>query len=297
MAVRRRLVPHQKLHDNLIRNSLIFWQSKLIRAKYQDNLEFMQWFKAFFEQSGGPTNLGGYRPHEVRMRGKGGEKYNAQFGTGPGGASMGKFSGSRAGFGGGITSSTTAPKPRAAATEPAVKAGAGTTANPSSPRQHRPLRERPQQQQQKPANAIATSSLASKALGKEDASATVAAEPDPVLVAKVSDLESQVQELQQKADDLEVAVMDIEKERDFYFEKLRNVEVLLQVHQESADPLDQSGDGDADAATSRPMPADLVDKIFKVLYATPEEEVIVTNEGEIIPADQLLSHDLSGSVV
>jgi microtubule-associated protein, RP/EB family len=256
----------------------------------------MQWFKAFFEQSGGPTNLGGYRPHEVRMRGKGGDKYNAQFGTGVGGSSAGKFGGSRAGFVGGIASSTTAPKPRVAATEPGVKPGAGTNANPTSPRQHRPLRERPQQQQQKSLQAVATSAPASKALCKEDTTTAVAAESDPVLVAKVSDLESQVQELQQKADDLEVAVMDIEKERDFYFEKLRNVEVLLQVHQESADPLDQSAD-DADASTFRPMPADLVDKIFKVLYATPEEEVIVTNDGEIIPADQLLSHDLSGSVV
>lgn len=246
----------------------------------------MQWFKAFFEQSGGPSNLGGYRPHEVRLRGKGGDKYNTQFGTGAGigGASASRFAGSRAGIGG--SGATTAPKPRvAAATEPVSKPNAGTNANPSSPRQHRPLRERPQQQPQKPT----ASALIGKALGKEDA----AVEPDPVLVARVSDLEAQVQELQQKADDLEVAVMDIEKERDFYFEKLRNVEVLLQVHQESAG--DESAEGDA--AISRPMPADLVDKIFKVLYATPEEEVIVTNDGEIIPADQLLSHDLSGSVV
>jgi microtubule-associated protein, RP/EB family len=274
---------------------------KLIRAKYQDNLEFMQWFKAFFEHSGGPSSLAGYRPHEVRLRGKGGDKYNAQFGSGSGGGTTAsRFAGSRAGISGGGSSSnsvsaTMAPKPRAVAAAP-EKPSVGATGSPSSPRQHRPLRERPQQQQQKPATA---SALAGKALGKEDASAAALAvvDPDPVLEARVLELESHVQELQQKSDDLEVAVMDIEKERDFYFEKLRNVEVLLQVHQESGDALNDSADGDDDAAISRPMPADLVDKIFKVLYATPEEEVIVTNDGEIIPADQLLSHDLSGSVV
>jgi microtubule-associated protein, RP/EB family len=271
----------------------------LIRAKYQDNLEFMQWFKAFFEHSGGPSNLAGYRPHEVRARGKGGDKYNAQFGTGSGGAPASRFAGSRAGISGGSSASAAmAPKPRAVAAAP-EKPSVGSTGSPSSPRQHRPLRERPQQQQQKPGAASAP--LAGKALGKEDASAAaVVVEPDPVLAARVLELESHVQELQQKSDDLEVAVMDIEKERDFYFEKLRNVEVLLQVHQESGDLQNESaddGDDDDAAANSRPMPADLVDKIFKVLYATPEEEVIVTNDGEIIPADQLLSHDLSGSVV
>jgi microtubule-associated protein, RP/EB family len=262
----------------------------------------MQWFKAFFEHSGGPSNLSGYRPHEVRLRGKGGDKYNAQFGSGGGGggATASRFAGSRAGISGGGSSSasaTMAPKLRAVAAAP-EKPSAGATGSPSSPRQHRPLRERPQQQQQKPGTASAP--LAGKALGKEDASvaALVVVEPDPVLAARVLELESHVQELQQKSDDLEVAVMDIEKERDFYFEKLRNVEVLLQVHQESGDLQNESADdGDDAAANSRPMPADLVDKIFKVLYATPEEEVIVTNDGEIIPADQLLSHDLSGSVV
>jgi RP/EB family microtubule-associated protein len=97
--------------------------------------------------------------------------------------------------------------------------------------------------------------------------------------------------LEQKVEDLEVAVMEVEKERDFYFEKLRNVEVLLQVHQE------RGGNNESSLESVDFMPAELVEKIFKVLYATPEEEVIVTNDGELIPADQLLSQELSGAVL
>lgn len=49
--------------------------NKLIRAKYQDNLEFCQWLKAFFDQSGALRE--DYDPAAVRAKGKGGKKFNA----------------------------------------------------------------------------------------------------------------------------------------------------------------------------------------------------------------------------
>ena len=45
---------------------------KLIRAKYQDNLEFCQWMKAFFDRSGAERES--YDPNAVRAKGKGGKK-------------------------------------------------------------------------------------------------------------------------------------------------------------------------------------------------------------------------------
>jgi hypothetical protein len=47
---------------------------KLIWAKYQDNLEFCQWLKAFYDQSGAVRE--NYDPNAMHARGKGGKKYN-----------------------------------------------------------------------------------------------------------------------------------------------------------------------------------------------------------------------------
>ena len=48
---------------------------KLIRAKYQDNLEFCQWLKAFYDQSGVVRE--DYDSKAVRAKGKGGVRYNS----------------------------------------------------------------------------------------------------------------------------------------------------------------------------------------------------------------------------
>ena len=58
-----------------------------------------------------------------------------------------------------------------------------------------------------------------------------------------------------------------ESERDFYFEKLKGAETLLQVYQEK-------NEEDKDATI-------LVDTIFKVMYATTEDNVKVTDDGEV----------------
>ena len=61
----------------------------------------------------------------------------------------------------------------------------------------------------------------------------------------------------------------LEKERDFYFDKLRDVEVLLQAHQE------KSGGNDP-----------LIDNVFKVLYATSDDKISVTDNGELVGGKQ-----------
>jgi RP/EB family microtubule-associated protein len=70
-----------------------------------------------------------------------------------------------------------------------------------------------------------------------------------------------------KIEELETTVMELEKERDFYFGKLRNVELMLQVKQDANfEGCELEG---------------VVGNIFKVLYATVEEEVEVAEDGEV----------------
>lgn len=59
---------------------------RLIRGKYQDNLEFMQWYKKFYElnASGQP-----YDPIAQREKGKGGAQYTQKFGGAVGGGGAG----------------------------------------------------------------------------------------------------------------------------------------------------------------------------------------------------------------
>lgn len=79
-------------------------------------------------------------------------------------------------------------------------------------------------------------------------------------------------DLTTKVTDLEQNVVDIERERDFYFQKLRDIEVMLQVHQEKGE------EGDPDI---------LIGKVFKVLYAAAEDGLVVTDDGEVglLPVD------------
>ena len=51
---------------------------KLIRGKYQDNLEFMQWLKAFFDANNGPEKAQEYDPVARRSRGKGSGKAESE---------------------------------------------------------------------------------------------------------------------------------------------------------------------------------------------------------------------------
>eukprot|EP00531_Pseudo-nitzschia_arenysensis_P019495 CAMPEP_0116144862 /NCGR_PEP_ID=MMETSP0329-20121206/16256_1 /TAXON_ID=697910 /ORGANISM="Pseudo-nitzschia arenysensis, Strain B593" /LENGTH=330 /DNA_ID=CAMNT_0003640369 /DNA_START=96 /DNA_END=1084 /DNA_ORIENTATION=+ len=203
---------------------------KLIRAKYQDNLEFCQWLKAFYDQSGAYRE--DYDPVTVRAKGKGGKKYNA---------SMGHGSAKGAG----------ASKPKTRSTYPvrSTTTSRPTTSRPKTTKA--PLRAA----ENRPARS--TNKLSRNAAAEKAAA-------DEQLVRKIAELES-------KVGDLETAVGDIEKERDFYFGKLRSIELFLQIKQ------DQNWEG-CDRE-------DLVENLFKVLYATVDENVIVDDEGNIVPAE------------
>jgi EB1-like C-terminal motif len=128
------------------------------------------------------------------------------------------------------------PAPTTTARAPAAKAPSATS---------RPLRERP---------------TAKQTQSNPSPSASKSTDPDAALVKKNTDLAAKVEELEQN-------LVDIEKERDFYFAKLRDVEIMLQVNQEK---VPEERDYDA-----------LIEKVFKVLYATAEDNLVVTDDGEV----------------
>jgi RP/EB family microtubule-associated protein len=93
------------------------------------------------------------------------------------------------------------------------------------------------------------------------------------LESKNEELTSKNSQLRRKCAETELILESIEKERDFYFDKLRGIEVFLQVHEEKNNK--ESGEEDSD-------PEALIQRVFKVLYAKIEDNIIVTDDGELL---------------
>jgi len=172
---------------------------KLVKAKYQDNLEFMQWMKRYFD-----INYNG-EPYDARARRKNQDLYYIGSGNKP-------------------VKSTGAAK--AAPAKRTYKAPSASGVVKSSVKA-----------------AAAPSGIG----GSGGAGSTVQKK-------KIQELESEVAELKLTSDTLE-------KERDFYFGKLRDIEVLLQAYQDQEIPV--------------------VDMVLKILYATEDERVEVDESGNL----------------
>jgi microtubule-associated protein, RP/EB family len=262
---------------------------KLIRGKYQDNLEFCQWLKAFYDQAGSGAGGGGrgrnneeYNPRAVRARGKGGKRFNDSIPMKKGGSSSSSSSSLMTRGGGGTTKRAPPPPPQRTAiatkTTTAVKAAISTKPTIDTDRESRPLRERP-------AGAAGTNRAVVPSTttdsGMDAAAAAIVA--DAQLLKKNAELSNRVEELETNMAEMErerdQAVVDIEKERDFYFDKLRSVEVLLQVHQERLGPAEATTADDQQQQHQQ-----LVDKIFQILYATAEDNLVVNDEGDVVDA-------------
>lgn len=183
---------------------------KLVKAKYQDNLEFLQWFKHFFECRAGAVDGQEYDAPARRALAKGG---------GP--------KGSIPAAGAKKPAAAAAPRPLAAP-KPAAK---------------------PEVKENKSPRAGDVKTTTTKPAEKKTAAA---AEDDPEL----AELTAKLQELQSTADGLE-------QERDFYYGKLREVEILCQ-------------DEDPNAFSK--------EKVLAVLYKTEEGAAAepVTEEEETL---------------
>ena len=201
---------------------------RLIRAKYQDNLEFCQWLKAFYEHVS-PASREDYDPVARRVIGKGGKNLNQIFlprsnrGKNVNGRTMTSRPLSSAG--------STISKKSMNGSISSIKSSGGSMKPGGSTR----------------------SSHSSSSTNRDN---------------KVVDAELMRKnaELQRKNAEMDIAMEGLEKERDFYFDKLRGIEVMCQVHEEKG----AESDGE-----------ELIQKIFKVLYAKVEDDIIVTDEGQV----------------
>lgn len=261
---------------------------KLVRGKYQDNLEFMQWLKSFYDLNGAVKD--GYDPVEARARAKNVPKANLDA------PAFTPSSPSHAAAGGG-SAVKRAPAPAAAAAErkpiaettkenktaPATTTTKETKATPATT-------SRGAATTTKTGSSTAASGRAASAgagapasraprTGSAGAGGGAGAaggklqEANEKLVHEVATLKLELGALQSSSSSadkqasagggdetaVKLALDGLEKERDFYFKKLRDIEVYLQ---ELGEPEEMESE----------LAKTITQKVFAVLYATDDED-------------------------
>ena len=190
---------------------------RLITAKYMDNLEFMQWFKRYFEMQ--VADRGDYDCKTRRALGKGGASVAAGKPSSPTSAVV-KASG------------MAAPGARTVTTKPAKVVSPKPASAPT-----------------KKASSMATLPSSGHSSSPSDNST---AKQVAALTKQVDELRAANEEASRSGNELRTEMEGLEKERDFYFEKLREIEIVLQ-------DIEDNGKG-----------TDLTASIFKILYATQD---------------------------
>nr|CAD7399204.1 unnamed protein product [Timema cristinae] len=209
---------------------------KLIKGRFQDNFEFLQWFKKFFD-----ANYLGTEYDALAVRG---------------GEPMG-HGGSSAPRGSGMLTVKRTPAVRlesnVAAVRPAVRSVSMRV-------EGYPL-EKPRKAQR---NARVRSAVSEHVFGPNVPQAKPVTNrssgPRPAVANQRGD--TKIDELETQMMDMKLTVDGLEKERDFYFGKLRDIEMMCQEHDSEQNPILQ--------------------KILDILYATedgfaPPEEL----DGEV----------------
>lgn len=189
---------------------------RLVKGRFQDNFEFLQWFKKFFD-----ANYDGREYNAIEARG--GEDVGLASHTPPGG------------------STASVNKPLA---NPGVRRVIANSNNKNTAIV-KPASRQPQRQ-----NVNTRAPPPSRVIGGGDGQ-------------KVEELNSQIMELRMTVDGLE-------KERDFYFGKLRDIEVLCQESENEENPV--------------------LMKVMEVLYATEDgfaapEDAEDGEDGHGLPPD------------
>jgi RP/EB family microtubule-associated protein len=233
---------------------------KLIRGKYQDNLEFCQWLKAFYDQTNGMMEKRvGYDPVAVRAKGKGGKGVERSKG---GVVSKSTVRVSRTASTRGVSSGAVVKPPRAAV--PASSSSRPTSSS-SASRTTATARHK-----ENIANT-SSSTVPSKPRKTDDATKALQ-EENRQLQSQNAHLQSKITELEENLSQLEMNQHNIESERDFYFNKLRGIEIMLQVYKEK----DENGECDLGEEAKR-----VIERAFRVMYATEEDPVEVDDEGNV----------------
>nr|XP_029732955.1 microtubule-associated protein RP/EB family member 1-like isoform X7 [Aedes albopictus] len=176
---------------------------KLIKGRFQDNFEFLQWFKKFFD-----ANYDG-REYDAYLA-----RDNLPMGMGGAGAPKGN----------GVAVAT-ASVPRRA---PLVSSTSRDKIKPITP--SRPMT----QTVSRPAGGLGSTANASKSSSQNSVT------------------NQQVEELTTQVMDMRLHLEGLEKERDFYFSKLRDIEILCQEDEQNE------------------TPNALIQRILNILYATED---------------------------
>jgi len=204
---------------------------KLIKAKYQDNLEFCQWMKRFFD---------------VKY---GGQPYNAKERREQAMKSHGKAKPVPAGL-------APAPKAVAKSVPAAAKKLPAKTRTPLVSKSTAVKPEKKSSIAYRPDgvhSGLAAPTAAKKPANKVGTAKGGAGTSDPKAYAmELEDKDGQIKALNEELGKVTVTVEGLEKERNFYFDKLREIEILCQT------------DDDQDST--------LKQEILKILYATDENE-------------------------
>ncbi len=264
---------------------------KLIRGKYQDNLEFCQWLKAFFDQTSCMMNRDrvGYDPVAVRAKGKGGNNLsinkigvkrvgaattstsssaassrvmtgNARIGATRSASNPATTANSRPTSSGSVASSMTRASISTSNTRVSTKSsgGVGSGGQKENASNYAPPSSNPQKQQQQQSPLVPAAVV------------TKYEEEIRALQSEIQSLQAKHFQLEHSSATIEMTLQTVESERDFYFEKLRGIEVMLQVYKEKEE--EEVGSGNI---------VSVMDGIFKVMYATMEDNVVVDDEGNV----------------
>ncbi|GAV02310.1 hypothetical protein RvY_12895 [Ramazzottius varieornatus] len=217
---------------------------KLIKGKFQDNFEFIQWFKKFFDANAAEINIDGYDPMEAR-----------------GGEPMGS------------TTNTSTSKPTGGIKFPPAKPVAQKRPEAA------PVSARPTTASSTAKSAVGTtktssaSSVAPKSARGEPAASNGSRHGSVPGLNTIS-LETMQQALAQQLEHMQIELAESKsacenatQERDFYYSKLRDIEVLCQEAAASSTNIDG-------------------DKILQIMYA-PEAGVAdgaedVENGGHLV---------------
>ena len=101
------------------------------------------------------------------------------------------------------------------------------------------------------------------------------------LKAKLEDANAELDKANARIEETTVNIEGLERERDFYFGKLRDIEILAQEHEESGQLPDEN----------------VLKRILDILYATeegfvaPEEEDELLQDGATYPNDELAANE------
>lgn len=220
---------------------------KLVKAKYQDNLEWLQWLKAFFDRTGAAADY-----DAVARRKESGCNYPGDKGAASGAKPPAAAATKRP------PSASAAPAPTPTATARATPAATASAPAPAA--------KKPPADDRRVSVAVGGGTRGVSA--KPPAASAGASAVDRRLSLARPATDSRVAELTKQVTELKLSVDNTEKERDFYYAKLCEVEDLVGLHK---------GDG-------------LADKIAAILYAGAEGNG-VEKESDPTPAEPTVGEE------